>query len=157
MENLNIRRAEAGDVPAIVGLWDEFMDFHSARDSRLRRAPDAEQAFAAFLEGRLRDPRAAVWVAELERTQVGYSLAVLSEAPPVFLDRWRGEICDLAVTARFRRQGIGEALLAATIDWFRERGVTRVELRVSASNEVASAFWEKQGFAPFSEILSRTL
>lgn len=157
MENLNIRRAEAGDVPSVVGLWEEFMDFHSTRDGRLRRAADANQAFAAFLEGRLRDPGAAVWVAELERTRVGYSLAVLAEAPPVFLDRRHGQIYELAVTARFRRQGIGEALLATAIAWFRERGVTRVELRVSASNEVASAFWKKQGFAPLAEVLSRAL
>jgi ribosomal protein S18 acetylase RimI-like enzyme len=157
MQNLYIRRAEARDVPSVVGLWEEFMDFHSARDWRLRRAPDANQAFAAFLEARLRDPGAAVWVAELEQTRVGYALVALSEAPPVFLDRRHGQIYDLAVTARFRRQGIGEALLATAIAWFRERGVTRVELRVSASNEMASAFWKKQGFAPVSEILSRAL
>ena len=103
MVNPNIRRVEASDLPSIVGLWEEFVDFHSARDWRLRRAPDANQAFTAFLEGRLRDPGAAVWVAELGRTQVGYCLAILSEAPPVFLDRRHGEVCDLAVTARFRR------------------------------------------------------
>src|ERR1700756_3868060 len=98
MENLNIRRAETGDVPSVVGLWEELMDFHSARDRRLRRAADASRVFAAFLEGRLRDPGAAVWMAELERTQVGYCLAVLTEAPPVFRDRRHGQIHDLAVT-----------------------------------------------------------
>ena len=157
MEPLNIRRAEPEDIPSVVRLWEEFMDFHSARDGRLRRAPDATRVFAAFLEDRLRNPGTAVWVAELERTRVGYALAVLAEAPPVFLDRRHGQIHDLAVTARFRRQGIGAALLATALAWFREQGVTRVELRVSTSNEVASAFWNKQGFAPFSEILSKAL
>ncbi|MCA9437597.1 MAG: GNAT family N-acetyltransferase, partial [Candidatus Omnitrophica bacterium] len=53
----------------------------------------------------------------------------------------------------FRRKGIGERLFRETVEWFRAKGVDRIELRVVVANEVSTAFWRKMGFAAYMEIL----
>jgi ribosomal protein S18 acetylase RimI-like enzyme len=48
-------------------------------------------------------------------------------------------------------------MLDFIMDWFRSRGLSRVELRVAAGNQVGSAFWRKQGFEEFTTTLYREL
>lgn len=54
---------------------------------------------------------------------------------------------DLFVTDANRRAGLGEALVAATIERARERGCGRIELDVSESNRAAWALYERMGFS----------
>ena len=48
--------------------------------------------------------------------------------------------------ARYRRRGIGRALLDAAERWARERGVRKLELHVFPHNEAAIALYERAGF-----------
>ena len=48
---------------------------------------------------------------------------------------------------RFRRQGLGRAVMGAIITWTRDRGVTRVELHTSPDGR---ALYEDLGFRPTS-------
>jgi ribosomal-protein-alanine N-acetyltransferase len=57
------------------------------------------------------------------------------------------EILNLAVEPGSRRRGEGGFLLETALREFRSRGVTRVFLEVRESNEAASAFYSKHGFA----------
>jgi [ribosomal protein S18]-alanine N-acetyltransferase len=57
------------------------------------------------------------------------------------------ELESIAVAAEARRRGIGAALLAAAADFARERGATRMELEVRASNFTAIGFYTRMGFA----------
>jgi ribosomal-protein-alanine N-acetyltransferase len=56
------------------------------------------------------------------------------------------EILNLAVTPARRRQGDGGALLAAALEEFASRRVSRVFLEVRESNETAISFYSKHGF-----------
>jgi ribosomal-protein-alanine acetyltransferase len=57
-----------------------------------------------------------------------------------------GEILNLAVSASWRRQGQGQALLNHLFQAFRHHSVNRVFLEVRESNSAAIAFYEKLGF-----------
>ena len=57
------------------------------------------------------------------------------------------EILNLAVVKGSRRKGEGAALLTASLDKFRTRGVHRVFLEVRDSNEAGKAFYRKHGFS----------
>ena len=50
------------------------------------------------------------------------------------------------VDARFRRQGVGRALLEAAVEWAPEHGVAKLELHVFPWNEAAIALYESFGF-----------
>lgn len=57
-----------------------------------------------------------------------------------------GELLNLAITLRFRRQGQGMALVNALFRVFQSKAVTRVFLEVRESNATAICFYEKLGF-----------
>ena len=50
------------------------------------------------------------------------------------------------VDARFRRRGVGRALLEAAVEWGPEHGVAKLELHVFPWNEAAIALYEAFGF-----------
>ncbi len=58
-----------------------------------------------------------------------------------------------AVTANYRRCGIGEELVKEMLKWFRDHDIKRIEVKVSVHNELSTAFWRKMGFNPYIETL----
>lgn len=58
-----------------------------------------------------------------------------------------GDISNVAVAEKFRRQKIAERMLAELLRQGRERGITAFTLEVRASNEAAIGLYEKFGFA----------
>ena len=74
--------------------------------------------------------------------------------PPVFDEDTRDQhpasrhVADLGlmVDARFRRRGIGRALLESAVEWGRANGVTKLELHVFPWNEPAIKLYEAFGF-----------
>ncbi|WP_291408329.1 N-acetyltransferase [Actinophytocola sp.] len=47
-----------------------------------------------------------------------------------------------------RGRGIGDALVTEVVDWARENGWSRVELRVADGNEAARRLFVRNGFEP---------
>ena len=80
-----------------------------------------------------------------------------SRAPPIHAEVCRGEISDLFVVEALRRGGIGRALAEAAIDWAREHGAERIEVRVASDNQRGQAFWRASGFGAFMDVLHRRL
>jgi ribosomal protein S18 acetylase RimI-like enzyme len=52
----------------------------------------------------------------------------------------------IGILPEYQGQGLGAALMDHAIRWADERGVTRIEISVFASNEPAKALYEKYGF-----------
>ena len=151
-ETVIIRQATAADAPAIVELWKEFMDFHKACDPALfTRATDGHEKWAAFLSERMADATSLVLVAQAGGQLAGYCLCGLAKRRPIFAPLEYGTICDLAVTERDRRHGIGRRLFGEAQKWFASRGIHRIELGVAAANKASSAFWATMGFRPCME------
>lgn len=143
---ITIAEAQAADIPAIVELWKEFMDFHSVRDPFFTRKDDGHTSFAGHIEKSIASDESQVLVARDGDRVVAYSLSHIANYPPVLVRTKYGMISDTAVTEGYRRKGIGELLLREIRDWFVRKGIVRMEGRVAATNEVAQSFWRKQGF-----------
>ena len=60
-----------------------------------------------------------------------------------------GFIDTMAITSDYRRQGIGEQMLDRIFEWFDSQDIDRIELSVSARNQVGYSFWRKHGFHDF--------
>ena len=56
-----------------------------------------------------------------------------------------GEI-GMAIAREWRGRGVGSALMAAAIDWARERGLHKLSLSVFAHNAAGIALYRKYGF-----------
>ncbi len=151
-DSINIRQAKQADVPQILALWKELMDFHSARDGHFVRAKDGHERYGEFISECITADDACVWVAEQKcgGELVAHCLAMIAEYPPVFTHRRYGMIYDLAVTAAHRRRGLGQRLVDKVAAWFIERDITRIEVQFTTTNEVSGEFWTKKaGFQPF--------
>jgi [ribosomal protein S18]-alanine N-acetyltransferase len=80
----------------------------------------------------------AGWIAEANRSVVGFLVArrVAEDA----------EILNFAVQSSWRGQGIGAALLQASLDWAKSFAASRALLEVRASNSTALAFYRRHNF-----------
>jgi GNAT superfamily N-acetyltransferase len=143
---LEIRDACTADLDEIVELWKEFMEFHRQLDPFFTRAPDGHRQFRRFVADNLDNPDWLVLVAVEADRPVGYCMATVLEYPPVFELKRHGFVQDIAVTEVARRHGVGSGLFGRAEQWFRKRGITRIELNVAAANEVSQTFWRRLGF-----------
>ncbi len=152
-----IRRADQRDLEGLVALWLDLIEQHAGIDPAFELRPGAEDELRRLLEAQLRDREAAVFVREASGRLAGFCSVHIARAPPVHREVARAEITDVAVRAEQRRRGIGRALAEAALAWVRERGVSRVEVRVAARNAEGQRFWRALGFGPFVDVLQRRL
>ena len=155
MEKALLRKAMLKDIPAIIELWKEMMDFHKKRDPFFTRAANGDQVFGEYLEKNINSETACVYVAIIGGTIVGYCQGTLEKNPPMLTTSDYGQVLDFAVAADYRRTGVGERLCRALEGWFILKGVHRLEVRHSEFNEAASHFWAKMGFKPYLKTLCK--
>jgi GNAT superfamily N-acetyltransferase len=148
-QTIEIRPATTDDMPRILELWKELMDFHSTRDSLYRCRKDAQSNFADFIGKSMSDADKFVPVACVDGRVVGYAHAAIQEYPPVLETTRYGQIIEISVMQGARRTGIGQRLTESILDWFRSQDLRRIEVRMLAANEVSTRFWAKQGFEPY--------
>lgn len=148
---VTIKKAAHKDTDSIKSLWCEFMDFHEQYDSFYKIAEGGDNVFGEFVDKQISDRNALVLIARKDNHTCAYLLARIENRPHVFQETKHGVIYDVAVSADYRRQGIGELLYDESVKWFKKRKVKRIELTVASSNPVSKKFWSKLGFEPFSE------
>lgn len=154
---ITIREAVENDMPTMVELWKEMMDFHKERDRVFTRTATGHEGWAEFITGHMSKEDSCVLVAECASRIVGHCLAFIVKNPPMLTTRRYGLFQELAVTANYRRYGIGEKLVKNMLAWFAEQGLERIEVRVSVQNELSTAFWRKMGFRLYAETLYREI
>ncbi|MCE2436232.1 MAG: GNAT family N-acetyltransferase [Candidatus Latescibacteria bacterium] len=139
---MEVVQALNSDIPAILEIWKELMDFHVPFDSRYTLADGAEESMGKNLERLIAAEDALVIMAVENTKPMGFGIARIDKYPPVFVKQTCGTIEDLAVSSGHRRRGIGELVLKEMLDWFQSWGIDRVELRVASMNTVGYSFTE---------------
>lgn len=82
--------------------------------------------------------RQGVFMARAGDTYVGYCIGRCRSGI--------GRISGLAVHPDWQQQGVGRALLHATLGYFCERGAVEARLYVHPDNRIASRFYQREGF-----------
>ena len=155
-----MQRPLDGDLPEInvpVGLmlrqplpehyravWDASVEcFREQRDYFV----SDEESYQAWIA--LPDLDPDVWIVAWDGNQVaGAAINTLHEGA------W-GETDDLFVRRPWRRQGLGRALLAASLHLFKERGLVTAGLGVDVDNvSGAPGLYENVGFRPYQRVVS---
>jgi GNAT superfamily N-acetyltransferase len=154
---MQIRAARASDVPQIVAIWKDFIEFHRKLDESFALRKGASVRFGDYLRELVSQTDCQLLVADEGSTVLAYSIAFIRPYPPVFVHDCFGLISDLAVIKERWRMGIGSQVLARVFDWFRANQVDQVELRVAFANTVGAAFWSKHGFREYMRVLRQEL
>ena len=131
---MNIRVMKISDYEQVYNMWLSCvgMGFNNVDDSK--------EGIEKFLK---RNPTSC-FVAIEDDIVVG---AVIAGN-----DGRRGYIYHLAVNPKYRNKGIGTTLVNNAMNALENLGINKVALLTFKRNEVANAFWEKQGFSTREDI-----
>ena len=127
-------------------------DWQALRDIRLAALRDAPYAFGSTYEREAAFAEAD-WLRRIASggTFLAYLPEVSASDPAGLAGGYPEspdtvELVSMYVPPRARGRGVGEALVAAVIDWARARNVTSVDLWVTETNKRARLLYERLGF-----------
>ena len=149
MKKVKIRQATASDIPAMNELFRKDLGYEECTMEIVKKQ------FAG-----LDNSREAVFVAEAECTDShdGYYDGSSETRPShiagvIHVEKYNvlyfptmANILGIAVSADFRRQGIGSALLKRAEEWARENGASSMRLNSGESRKQAHEFYRAQGY-----------
>ncbi|MFD9720038.1 GNAT family N-acetyltransferase [Streptomyces sp. NPDC059076] len=132
-----IRRATPADAEELIRLRKVMLDSYGSPD------PDGRWISVAIADLRRRlapvDADLAAFVAERAESGALAACAVGSVerrlGSPGNPGGTNGHLFSVATDPDMRRRGLSRGCVEALLDWFRERGLTRVELRASPEAE----------------------
>ena len=143
-----VRTATREDLRALGRLGALLMRTHHALDSKrfLDPGDDPEGGYSWFLETQLHEPDVVILVTEQDGRVVGYVYAGLEPLSWKELRGPAGFIHDIVVEDGARGTGAAQQLIAAAIEWLRQRGAPRVVLWTAAQNARAQHVFDAAGF-----------
>jgi ribosomal protein S18 acetylase RimI-like enzyme len=134
---VSVRVAEPQDAPAVARLLGEF------RTTFFGRSEPSDESLHSSVERLIRDKETEYLLAGGEDpagvAQLRYRESLWSGKCDCWLE-------DLFVREEARGEGLGGALVVATIERSRARGCARIELDTQATNRDAIALYERHGF-----------
>jgi ribosomal protein S18 acetylase RimI-like enzyme len=143
---MQIRTATQGDAAALARLIEEFnSDYRPIVVTREQAA--ARLAATAGVE--------TTFVAAVNDTIAGF--ACLRLVPYMSGDEPYAELTDLFVAARFRRRGVGQALIRRVEQVARERGAAEVIILTGHDNAAAQSLYRSLGYGDYAIALRRRL
>jgi GNAT superfamily N-acetyltransferase len=154
---MKVVRAGPPHLHQIRRIWNQFADYHQHIDAYYGTVEGSDILFGEYLLRKMSDGESLVLAAVEGEEMVGYCLAYVKQRSPVFTEGIVGVLSDLAVDEAHRGGGAGGALVEAAMQWLRERGAKRVELRTSARNGAAIEFYGKHGFWVYDHMMTREL
>lgn len=131
---VEVRRATGEDAPTVARLLHDF-------NTEFEEETPGIEAFTGFIRPLLESGDAA---ALLANENEGFALWRLRPSP--YTGRPEAYLQELYVVPSRRGNGIGRALLEATMDAAREAGATGIDLNTGESDTAARGLYESVGF-----------
>lgn len=155
---MEIRFANAGDIPGMIELLQQVGDVHYRIRPDIFRA-GAQKYDKKALLAILADETKPIFVAIDGEAVAGYCFCVLKDyrGSGVQTDRVEIYIDDLCVDENRRGGGIASALYRHVTDYAKGLGCAFISLNVWCGNEGAMKFYEKMGLRPRSIMLEMPL
>ncbi len=150
-----IRRATEADIARLCLLYQEFHLYHVLGIPDRLRIPDGSRSDASesnavqqALQDIIQREDAVLFVVAVEEKVVGLAEAYLrqDEEKPLTIAHCYGYLQSLLVSALYRKQGLGDALMKAVHHWAKEKGATEVQLDSWEFPEGPVPFYERLGY-----------
>jgi GNAT superfamily N-acetyltransferase len=139
--------ARQQDIPVLAGLLQPLLEFHHRLRPDILKPWDEALAQAAVADMVAREGW-VVWVAWREGSIVGFSAAYIKSLPESWYRRASKVLYVelLVVAPAFRREGVGQALMAEATLRAQAEGASRVEAACWFGNEAVMALAQALGF-----------
>ncbi len=135
-----IRTADISDAQELFRLNEEFNGKDVTQLSLLKK----------FLEC---NEQEIVFIALNENKAVGFCCVQIFKS--MCYSKYYGEITELYVNEKYRRQGIAAGMLRYIEEYFADKNIGGYQLFTGGGNTSAQAFYEKQGYVKSNEIMYR--
>ena len=154
-----IRQATVQDYDALCAIIDEVDSLHRDRMPHIFQKPPGPVRDREYILGLLADESVGLFVAEVEDQVAGFVHALVRDSPPwpILVPRRRAFVDSLAVWSRFRRRGVGRALMDQAHEWAIAKGAVDIELNVFEFNQSALAFYRALGYETSTRRMVRNL
>ncbi len=152
-----VRKATEADLDSIVKLGRKLNEYHEKFDGFYWLKEDIEEKLREFYSKNISSENTLLLVAEIDGEIVGFTLGKIQKYPPIFQIEEFGYLSDTFVKEEYRRKRIGEKLTHEMLEWFKSRGMKRVELSVDVRNKIGVSAWTKFGFEPFHYRMKKNL
>jgi RimJ/RimL family protein N-acetyltransferase len=136
-----IREARIEDAEQIMAVMKNAEESNFMLFGPGERQLEAEQ-FSRLIENIYKNSHSALFIAEIDRTVVGY-LIVQGSTPSRLSHR---AYIVVGIHSDFRGRRIGTALFGHLDNWAKEKGMHRLELTVMVNNIAGIALYKKMGF-----------
>lgn len=144
---MNIRPFTVNDRAAVIELHEELQRYEQAfRNTRALGRQVSEKQVQEYEQSLSdKDEQAFLMIAEADDRLIGYVFFI---AETEILEKESGQIYvqDIMVAERYRKKGIGSALMDSVRGVMGELGVRQIDLQVLVGNEPAKLFYKRQGF-----------
>jgi GNAT superfamily N-acetyltransferase len=151
---VQVREANPGDADALALVWGPHPDRPAdgaGPDDGLRLAQEADASVARIAA----DPDQRLLVAAIDDVVAGAVHLTRGQLSPV-----RGEdavfVIHLHVIDRFRRHGVGRALIEASVTWAEEKEIPHVIVAASVSSRDANRFMARLGLGQIAIVRGAT-
>jgi ribosomal protein S18 acetylase RimI-like enzyme len=143
---VTIREATAADVPALLDLWSQLREQGPRRGTRPATTQVLESVEQRYVDA-IASPDCRFVVATVDGDIAGMALLSVSSASTL-LDLPAVQLSHMCVADRYRRRGVGKALVTAAAAYADERGIEQVMVSVYPQHRDANRFYARLGFAP---------
>jgi ribosomal protein S18 acetylase RimI-like enzyme len=159
MMRVSIREANLQDYEELCEVIAEADDLHREAIPRMFRAPEGPARPKEYVRSIITNENAILMVAQSEEEIVGLVKVDVRQAPdiPLMVPRRYATIGTLVVRRRYRRLGVGRALMEAAQRWAQGQGASEVELTVWEFNTAAIDFYEELGYETVNRTMWRAL
>lgn len=157
-QDWRIRHAQAADRASLKEMFHKLHAFNAALDPRFALSEEWERYFDAAIAHALQGTSLCLIASEAyESRPMGFILGAVHRDSGMWRYREWVEVEALYVEESWRGSGLAEALLDRACDWAESIGQATVQLYVTASNERAIRFYQREGFGETQAIMRKVL
>jgi len=132
-----ITRVTSGESQLVVDLFDQYRVFY-------KQTSDIGLA-QSFINARLQNNESVIFVALADNeTPIGFTQLYPKYSSMRAVKNWI--LNDLYVRPEHRKQGIGEQLISAAMEFAKQQGAKFVQLETAVDNYTAQSLYEAIGF-----------
>jgi GNAT superfamily N-acetyltransferase len=148
--DFSIRQVAEKDNAGLMDLFEELDEHHRTALPHIFRKPAGPARTRDFVVDVLADPNAVIFIAEIQDQIIALIYAYIRSIPeaPIRIPCRAGEIDQIIVKQKYRRKGVGEALMERVHQWAGQLRLDRLELSVWDFNNEARDLYLDMDYKP---------
>jgi diamine N-acetyltransferase len=153
--DISVRVADINDYEQLCLIYEELDAYHRNNHPELFIKPTDYARAKEYLSEIIQDSNKALFVAESESNIIGFAECYTHESSnfPVIKKRTWVQLDSIAVKKESQNSHVGSMLLDKVIEWTKNKGINRIELKAYSFNVNALNFYSNKGFKDLNKTM----